>query len=160
MSRWLFLFLYPPLSPSWPLSPAVLLQVANPAPSVMVSSLAEQLARSASLNANLLNEKARKQIQSESYLFSAKEARQHDIESLHALGYNGFLQLKMLQPAVAPFEHQLFSDAAKSLDRTLQPAEQNAKLDTTISEFLPLLGPFLLDAPTGKVLEWLVRRFR
>ncbi|KAJ8482003.1 hypothetical protein ONZ51_g5640 [Trametes cubensis] len=126
----------------------------------MVSSLAEQLARNASLNANLLNEKARKQVQSESYLFSAKEARQHDIESLHALGHNGFLQLKLLQPAVAPFEHHLFSDAAKSLDRTLQPAEQNEKLDATISDFLPLLGPFLLDAPTGKVLEWLVRRFR
>ncbi|KAI0651200.1 hypothetical protein C8Q79DRAFT_1004507 [Trametes meyenii] len=126
----------------------------------MVSSLAEQLARSASLNANLLNEKARKQVQSESYLFTAKEARQHDLESLHALGVNGFLQLKALQPAVAPFEQLLFSDAAKSLDRTLQPAEQNAKLDATISAFLPLLGAFLLDSPTGKVLEWLVRRFR
>ncbi|KAI0632952.1 hypothetical protein C8Q77DRAFT_1120632 [Trametes polyzona] len=126
----------------------------------MVSSLAEQLARSASLNANLLNEKARKQVQSESYLFSPKEARQHDLESLHALGVNGFLQLKSLQPAVAPFEQPLFSDAAKALDRTLQPKEQNAKLDATIAAFLPLLGPFLLDAPTGKVLEWLVRRFR
>ncbi|KAI0670242.1 hypothetical protein C8Q78DRAFT_1138718 [Trametes maxima] len=126
----------------------------------MVSSLAEQLARSTSLNANLLHEKARKQAQSESYLFSSKEARQHDIESLHALGVNGFLQLKALQPAVAPFEQPLFSDAAKSLDRTLQPAEQNAKLDATISAFLPLLGPFLLESPTGKVLEWLVRRFR
>ncbi|KAJ3005360.1 hypothetical protein NUW54_g4371 [Trametes sanguinea] len=126
----------------------------------MVSSLAEQLARSASLNANLLNEKARKQTQSESYLFTPKEARQHDIESLHALGVNGFLQLKALQPAIAPFEQPLFSDAAKSLDRTLQPAEQNAKLDATIAAFLPLLGPFLMDSPTGKVLEWLVRRFR
>ncbi|KAI0369251.1 hypothetical protein BV20DRAFT_968110 [Pilatotrama ljubarskyi] len=126
----------------------------------MVSSLAEQLAKSASLNANLLNEKARKQVQSESYLFSPKEARQHDIESLHALGVNGFLQLKSLQPAVAPFEQHLFSDAAKSLDRTLQPAEQNAKLDATIAAFLPLIGPFLLDPPSGKVLEWLVRRFR
>ncbi|KAI0354312.1 hypothetical protein OH77DRAFT_530067 [Trametes cingulata] len=126
----------------------------------MVSSLAEQLAKSASLNANLLNEKARKQVQSESYLFSPKEARQHDIESLHALGVNGFLQIKSLQPAVAPFEHQLFSDAAKSLDRTLQPAEQNAKLDAAIAAFLPLLGPFLLESPSGKVLEWLVRRFR
>ncbi|CDO68791.1 hypothetical protein BN946_scf184989.g57 [Trametes cinnabarina] len=126
----------------------------------MVSSLAEQLAKSVSLNANLLNEKARKQTQSESYLFAPKEARQHDIESLHAVGANGFLQLKALQPAVAPFEQSLFSDAAKSLDRTLQPAEQNAKLDATISAFLPLLGPFLLDSPTGKVLEWLVRRFR
>ncbi|KAI8990419.1 armadillo-type protein [Trametes punicea] len=126
----------------------------------MVSSLSEQLARSASVNANILDEKARKQTQSESYLFSPKEARQHDLESIHALGVNGFLQLKSLQPAIAPFEQQLFSDAAKSLDRTLQTEEQNKKLNATISAFLPLLGPFLLDSPTGKILEWLVRRFR
>ena len=46
----------------------------------MTSSLAQQLARAASLNANLLNEKSRKQATSESYLFSPKEARQHDID--------------------------------------------------------------------------------
>ena len=126
----------------------------------MTSSLAQQLARAASLNANLLNEKSRKQAASESYLFSPKEARQHDIDSLHALGLNGFLQLKSLQPDVARFEQALFSDTAKSLDRTLLPKEQSSQLDDTISAFLPLLGPFLLDAPSGKVLEWLVRRFR
>ncbi|TBU55148.1 armadillo-type protein [Dichomitus squalens] len=126
----------------------------------MASSLAQQLAKGASLNANLLNEKSRKQAASESYLFSAKEARQHDIDSLHALGVNGFLQLKSLQPDIARFEQTLFSDTAKSLDRTLLPKEMNAQLDATISAFLPLLGPFLLDAPSGKVLEWLVRRFR
>ncbi|KAI0830231.1 hypothetical protein BC628DRAFT_1357002 [Trametes gibbosa] len=126
----------------------------------MVSSLAEQLARSSSLNSNLLHERARKLVQSESYLFAPKEARQHDLEALHALGLNGFIQLKSLQPSVAPFEQLLFSDAAKVLDRTLQPLEQNEKLDASIAAFLPLLGPFLLDAPTGKVLEWLVRRFR
>ncbi|KAH9920883.1 armadillo-type protein [Epithele typhae] len=126
----------------------------------MVSSLAEQLARSASFGSNLLNEKARKQAASESYLFTSKEARQHDIESLHALGLNGFLQLKSLQPSVARFEDELFSEFAISLDRTLQPAEENAQLDASMNEFIPLLGPFLLDAPTGKVLEWLVRRFR
>ncbi|RPD60690.1 hypothetical protein L227DRAFT_501246 [Lentinus tigrinus ALCF2SS1-6] len=126
----------------------------------MVSSLAEQLAKGASLNANLLNEKTRKQAASESYLFSPKQARQHDLDSLHALGVNGFLQLKLLQPEVAQYEHALFSEHAKAFDRTLQPAEQNAQLDSTIAAFLPLLGPFLLDAPTGKVLEWLVRRFR
>lgn len=125
-----------------------------------ISSLAEQLARGASLNANLLNEKSRSQAASESYLFSPKEARQHDLDSLHALGLNGFLQLKSLQPDLAHFEQALFSDSSRHLDRTLQPAEQNASLDSTISAFLPTLGPFLLDAPTGKVLEWLVRRFR
>lgn len=126
----------------------------------MTSSLAQQLAKGASLNANLLHEKSRRQAASESYLFSPKEARQHDIDSLHALGVNGFLQLKSLQPDVASFEHALFSDAAKSLDRTLLPKERNADLDSSISAFLPLLGPYLLDAPSGKVLEWLVRRFR
>lgn len=126
----------------------------------MTSSLAQQLAKGASLNANLLNEKSRRQAASESYLFSPKEARQHDIDSLHALGVNGFLQLKSLQPDTARFEHTLFSDAAKSLDRTLLPKERSTDLDSTISAFLPLLGPYLLDAPSGKVLEWLVRRFR
>ncbi|PIL25975.1 hypothetical protein GSI_11729 [Ganoderma sinense ZZ0214-1] len=126
----------------------------------MTSSLAQQLAKGASLNANLLNEKSRRQAASESYLFSPKEARQHDIDSLHALGVNGFLQLKSLLSDVARFEHSLFSDAAKSLDRTLLPKEQNADLNSTIAAFLPLLGPYLLDVPSGKVLEWLVRRFR
>ena len=126
----------------------------------MASSLAQQLAKGASINAALLNERSRGQAVSESYLFSPKEARQHDIDSLHALGLNGFLQLRSLQPDIAGFEQSLFSDAAKSLDRTLQSAEQNADLDATISDFLVFLGPFLLEAPTGKVLEWLVRRFR
>ncbi|TFK83295.1 hypothetical protein K466DRAFT_498737 [Polyporus arcularius HHB13444] len=126
----------------------------------MVSSLAEQLAKGASQNAILLNEKTRKQAASESYLFSPKQARQHDLDSLHALGVNGFLQLKSLQPEAAQYEHALFSEHTKTLDRTLQSAEQNAQLNSTLAAFLPLLGPFLLDAPTGKVLEWLVRRFR
>ena len=104
----------------------------------MVSSLAEQLAKGASLNANLLNEKSRKQAASESYLFSPKQARQHDLDSLHALGVNGFLQLKSLQPDVAQYEHALFSEQAKALDRTLLPG---AQLDAAIAAFLPLLGP-------------------
>ena len=126
----------------------------------MVSSLAEQLAKGASVNAALLNERTRGQAASESYLFSPKEARQHDLDSLHALGLNGLLQLQSLQPDLARFEQSLFSDSARALDRTLQPAEQNAELDAEISALLASLGPFLLDAPTGKVLEWLVRRFR
>ncbi|EMD35136.1 hypothetical protein CERSUDRAFT_107124 [Gelatoporia subvermispora B] len=125
----------------------------------MPSSLAAQLAQGASLNAALLTDRSRRK-PTESYLFSAKEARQHDIDSLYALGVNGFLQLKSLNPALRDYEHVFFSDAAKAMDRTLQPTEANAHLDRALVSFLPLLGPYLMDAPTGKVIEWLVRRFR
>ncbi|KAH9837712.1 armadillo-type protein [Rhodofomes roseus] len=124
----------------------------------MTSSLAAQLAQSASLNAALLNTSRRRS--TESYLFSAKEAQQHDLDAIFALGTNGFAQLKSLDSALRHFEQALFSDSAKGTDRTLLPADANAELDRQIASFLPLIGPFLLDAPTGRVLEWLVRRFR
>lgn len=125
----------------------------------MVSSLAAQLAQHASLNTALLVDKSRRK-SGESYLFTGREADQHDLESVHALGINGLLQLASLSPILRPFEDSLFSDAAKATDRTLQPAEANAELDKHLAAFLRLLGPFLLEAPTGKIIEWLVRRFR
>ncbi|KAF8064012.1 hypothetical protein FPV67DRAFT_198389 [Lyophyllum atratum] len=124
-----------------------------------MSSLAAQLAQNASLNAAILVDRSRRK-SAESYLFTGREADQHDLESIHALGVNGLLQLATLNPSLRKFEDQLFSEYAKSIDRTLLPAEANAELDTGIASFLGLLGPYLMDAPTGKVLEWLVRRFR
>lgn len=38
--------------------------------------------------------------------------------------------------------------------------EEAKELDRKISSFLPLLGSDLMEMPTGRVLEWLVRRFR
>ncbi|KAI0790983.1 hypothetical protein C8Q75DRAFT_805854 [Abortiporus biennis] len=125
----------------------------------MVSSLAAQLAQSSSLNSALLLERTRRKA-TQSYLFNSKEAGQHDIDSIYALGVNGFIQLSSLNPLLRDYEERLFSDAAKATDRTLLPAESNAELSGAIDKFLPMLGPYLLDAPTGKVLEWLVRRFR
>ncbi|KAH9921142.1 uncharacterized protein B0H18DRAFT_1086220 [Fomitopsis serialis] len=117
----------------------------------MASSLAAQLAQGASLNAALLNTSRRRP--TESYLFSAKEAQQHDLDAIFALGTNGFAQLKRWTP-------RLVSDTAKGTDRTLLPADANAELNKQITSFLPLLGQYLLEAPTGRVVEWLVRRFR
>lgn len=125
----------------------------------MSSSLAAQLAQGASLNAAILVDRSRRK-HSDSYLFTGREADHHDLYSLHALGLNAFLQLKSLDPAFRSFEDALFSDAAKATNRTLLPKEQVAELDESISTFLKLLGPYLMDAPTGKVLEWMVRRFR
>lgn len=137
----------------------------------MPSALASQLAASASQNAVLLASKKR----TESYLFTGGDAQAHDLDSVHAVAANAFTRLCTLSPAFlaqtvkygqdgtpmpVDFEHTLFSDAAKSVDRTLQSEEVNANLDRTINAFLALLGQWLLEIPTGQVLEWLVKRFR
>ncbi|ESK96722.1 u3 small nucleolar RNA-associated protein 10 [Moniliophthora roreri MCA 2997] len=125
----------------------------------MVSSLAAQLAQNASLNSSLLVDRSRRK-QTESYLFTGKDADQYDLDSLYALAVNGFLQLVSLNPTLGTYEDALFSHSAKSTDRTLLTAEANSELDASISSFLQALGPYLMEAPTGKVIEWLVRRFR
>ncbi|KAJ7222324.1 hypothetical protein GGX14DRAFT_663256 [Mycena pura] len=125
----------------------------------MVSSLAAQLAQGASLNSAALN-RPRHRAAAESYLFTGREADQHDLESIHALGVNGFLTLSTLNAQFRAFEDPLFSDAARNTDRTLLAREAVAQLDASLASFLPLLGAYLTEAPTGKVLEWLVRRFR
>ncbi|KIJ60905.1 hypothetical protein HYDPIDRAFT_42974 [Hydnomerulius pinastri MD-312] len=140
----------------------------------MPSALAAQLAASASLNASFLQDRSKKR-QTESYLFTGRDAEVHDLDSIHALATGAFAQLCALSPALSSrnvkaghdgtplavdFEQSLFSDAAKSMDRTLQTRDVNANLDRTINAFLGLLGPWLLEVPTSKVLEWLVRRFR
>ena len=124
-----------------------------------MSSLAGQLAQSASLNTGLLVDRSRRK-SAESYLFSGREADSHDLDSIHALGVNGLLQLTSLDSSLLPFEDKLFSDYAKSTDRTLLSSEANAELDESIDACLSLLGPYLMETPTGKVIEWLVKRFR
>ncbi|GJE92911.1 U3snoRNP10 and BP28CT domain-containing protein [Phanerochaete sordida] len=125
----------------------------------MTSSLAQQLAQSASLNSSLLVDRTRRK-PTASYLFTAREADHHDLESIHALAVNAFFRLRTVEPALSAYEDALFSDAAKATDRTLQNAEANARLNASLNSFLPLLGPYLLETPTGKIIEWLVRRFR
>lgn len=125
----------------------------------MASRLAAQLAQNASLNTSLLVDRSRRK-PTESYLFTGREADQHDLESIHALGINGLIQLKSLNPNLKAFEDALFSDAVKDMDRTLLNVAANKELDRSIAAFTKLLGPYLMEAPTGKVIEWLVRRFR
>lgn len=137
----------------------------------MASALAVQL----SLNASSLLQDRSKKRKIDSYLFTGRDADLHDLDSIHALAFTAFSHLRSLSPTfsfktvkVGPdaspltvdFEQALFSDAARALDRTLQTPELNANLDQNINAFLALLGPWLMEAPTSKVLEWLVRRFR
>lgn len=92
----------------------------------MVSSLATQLAQNASLNSAHLLEKSRRKA-TQSYLFTTREAEHHDLESIHALGLNGFLQLSSIEPSLRQYEDILFSDAAKATDRTLLTEEKRQK---------------------------------
>ncbi|TCD67119.1 snoRNA-binding rRNA-processing protein utp10 [Steccherinum ochraceum] len=120
----------------------------------MPSSLAQQLAQNTSLNTSLLVDRTRRK-PTESYLFTGKDADHHDLDSIHALAVNAFLQLAALEPELRAYEAKLFSESAKVMDRTLQPAALNDELNDTLKSFLPLLGPFLMEVPTGKVIEWL-----
>ncbi|KAI0031465.1 hypothetical protein K488DRAFT_52013 [Vararia minispora EC-137] len=125
----------------------------------MASALATQLAQGASLNSGLLLERTRRK-PTESYLFTGQDANQHDLESLQALGLNAFIQLRQLNSSLSPFEDAFFSDASKHVDRTLLPGDEGRDLDGKVRAFLPMLGKNLMEIPTGRVLEWMVRRFR
>ncbi|KAF8797612.1 hypothetical protein BYT27DRAFT_7204423 [Phlegmacium glaucopus] len=124
-----------------------------------MSGLASQLAQNASLNSALLVDRSRRKPVS-SYLFTGREADQHDLEAIHALGVNSLIHLSSIEPALAKYEDVLFSDLAKSTDRTLLSADASRELDKSIEEFLLQLSPYLMEAPSSSILEWLVRRFR
>ena len=124
-----------------------------------MSSLASQLAQNASLNSALLVDRSRRK-QVSSYLFTGREADQHDLGAIHALGVNALVHLSSVEPALAKYEDILFSDLAKSTDRTLLSVNASRELDKSIEEFLLQLGPYLMETPSSSILEWLVRRFR
>lgn len=124
-----------------------------------MSSLASQLTQNASLNSTLLVDRSRRKPVS-SYLFTGPEVDQHDLEAIHALGVNSFIHLSSIEPALEKYENVLFSDLAKSTDRTLLSVDASRELDRSIEEFLLQLGPYLMEAPSSSILEWLVRRFR
>jgi U3 small nucleolar RNA-associated protein 10 len=122
-------------------------------------SLAAQLGQNASLNASLLVDRSRRK-PAASYLFTGKDADEHDIDAIYALGVNSFLRLSSVEPKLRKFEADLFSEQAKETDRTLLTKERVAELDERIEEVLWVLGPYVMEPPTAKILEWLVRRFR
>lgn len=134
----------------------------------MPSLLASQLAKSVSLNAPLLSETARKKhFASSSYLFSASSKAQiDDIDTIHALALNALAQLKRIYPALAAFDEQsqvfrnLFSQRARETDRTLLTATELVELNNAIKNLTRAIGCCLMVDATGRVIEWLVRRFR
>ncbi|KAI5117129.1 hypothetical protein M0805_007713 [Coniferiporia weirii] len=134
----------------------------------MPSILAAQLAKSVSLNAPLLSETGRKKhFASSSYLFSSSTKGQiDDLDSIHALAINALTQLRRIYPSLAVFDDYarayqvLFSQKAKETDRTLLAKDELSEVNDALKSLLRALGCCLLEGTAGRVIEWLVRRFR
>ncbi|KAH6904492.1 hypothetical protein BKA70DRAFT_1373519 [Coprinopsis sp. MPI-PUGE-AT-0042] len=115
--------------------------------------------QNASLNAALYVDRSRRKA-TPSYLFTGRGADEYDLETIYSIGVNSFLHLASIFPPLETYEDALFSERAKNTDRTLLSPDAIAELDKALEEFLVLLGPYLMEAPTGRVLEFLVKRFR
>jgi U3 small nucleolar RNA-associated protein 10 len=124
-----------------------------------MSSLAHQLQSIASLDAARLTSRTGAPT-SKSYLFSAKEAAEQDLDAVWAIAQEGFEQLCALDPDMLEFEEELFAERTKRVDRMLLNKEENRVLDGRLERCLRRLGRWIGVMAGGKCLEWLVRRFR
>ncbi|XP_069340669.1 HEAT repeat-containing protein 1 [Eulemur rufifrons] len=121
-----------------------------------MTSLAQQLQRLAlpQTDPSLLSRDA-----VASLLFDPKEAATIDRDTAFAIGCTGLEELLGIDPSFEQFEAPLFSQLAKTLERSVQTKEVNKQLDENISLFLIHLSPYFLLKPAQKCLEWLIRRF-
>ncbi|XP_036133561.1 HEAT repeat-containing protein 1 isoform X1 [Molossus molossus] len=94
-----------------------------------------------------------------SLLFDPKEAATIDRDTAFAIGCTGLEELLGIDPSFEQFEAPLFSQLAKTLERSVQTKAVNKQLDESISLFLIHLSPYFLLKPAQKCLEWLIHRF-
>uniref|UniRef100_A0A8C0DRX7 HEAT repeat-containing protein 1 n=1 Tax=Balaenoptera musculus TaxID=9771 RepID=A0A8C0DRX7_BALMU len=94
-----------------------------------------------------------------SLLFDPKEAATIDRDTAFAIGCTGLEELLGIDPSFERFEAPLFSQLAKTLERSVQTKAVNKQLDENISLFLVHLSPYFLLKPAQKCLEWLIHRF-
>ncbi|XP_065749837.1 HEAT repeat-containing protein 1 [Phocoena phocoena] len=94
-----------------------------------------------------------------SLLFDPKEAATIDRDTAFAIGCTGLEELLGIDPSFERFEAPLFSQLAKTLERSVQTKAVNKQLDENISLFLIHLSPYFLLKPAQKCLEWLIHRF-
>ncbi|XP_044532879.1 HEAT repeat-containing protein 1 [Gracilinanus agilis] len=121
-----------------------------------MTSLSQQLQRLA-LPQNDPSLLARHEVAS--LLFDCKEAASIDRDTIFALGCTGLEELTGIDPSFQKFESTLFSQLAKSLERSVQTKAVNKQLDENISLFLIHLSPYFMLKPAQKCLEWLIHRF-
>ncbi|GBN78552.1 HEAT repeat-containing protein 1 [Araneus ventricosus] len=119
------------------------------------TALARQLKKLAVPQSSLLiQDKLRK-----SFLFDHREAATVGRDEIFAYGTNGLEKLKLTNPMFAKFENNLFHVTYKEMERSVQTANVNKKLDEKITEFLRMLSPFVTFRAAHEALEWLIYRF-
>lgn len=124
----------------------------------MTSSLAAQLANIGTLDRDRLQASTSKF--RPSFLFPPRQAASLSNEEIHDLAYNGFLALLAQDNRFDRFDGPIFGEKAKVTDRTIVTKEENKKLDDILNALIRLLASKFLLKSAGKVLEWLIRRFR
>lgn len=126
----------------------------------MASSLASQLALIRAKGTNPLDLKAQKKAHSQSLLFDPQIAASQDFDTIYIICYEGFQELCKLDSRFISFANTIFSEQSIREDRTQMTVSQNKNLDTSLEEYLGMVGGRLLLKPAIKSVEWLVRRFR
>lgn len=122
----------------------------------MATSLAQQLKKLRTPQTSILQLDKKRA----SLLFDPKEAANLDRETVLSIGQNGLQELVKLTDLFLEFERTLFAQSSLSLERAVQDAKVNKKLDGEIERFLILLSPYFLLNNAHKALEWLIYRFR
>jgi U3 small nucleolar RNA-associated protein 10 len=106
-----------------------------------------------------------------SLVWDAKQAADIDRETVFQVSLAALLELTKLDSAFGQFSQTLFAPAIIGQDRNLlvrreivlilwQNAQENQKLDLSISLFFTCLSPHFLHAASFKACEWLVRRWK
>lgn len=75
------------------------------------------------------------------------------------LGQSGLQELVKLSVLFEEFNTTLFAESSLNLERAVQDATVNKKLDKAIEKFLVLSSPYFLLSATHKALEWLIHRY-
>ena len=83
-----------------------------------MSSLKQQLKKIGTVDLRNVSEVSRKA--RASFLFTAREAADQDLETIYSIAYNGIMELVILDEKFSAFEKTLFSESMKSVDRVLQ----------------------------------------
>ncbi|GIX96595.1 HEAT repeat-containing protein 1 [Caerostris darwini] len=120
------------------------------------TALARQLKKLAVPQASLpVQDKCRK-----SFMFDSRDAAALDKDTFFVVGKSGLSKLVQGNPIFAKFESNLFHDIYKDVERSMETANINKKLDEMITDFLRLLSPYFVTTPAHEALEWLVYRFQ
>ncbi|XP_015119212.1 HEAT repeat-containing protein 1 [Diachasma alloeum] len=121
----------------------------------MSTSLAEQLQKLRVPQTSLLLQDKKRP----SLLFDPREAANLDRETVFNIGKNGLEELIKLSSVFKEFETTIFAQSAINLERSVQDAKVNKRLDAGVEKFLIFLSPYFLLNTAHKALEWLIYRF-